>query len=84
MPVILPPDAFEVPAIIRVAAHAPASPATTHAPAPRGQTVPVNPGPQPLGGGEGPAIVSPSAPVVPVSPPPPPPATTTSSSAKTR
>jgi hypothetical protein len=81
MPVILPPDAFEVPAIIRVAAHAPANPAATHAPAPRGQTVPVNPGPPPLGGGENPSIV---VPVAPVSPPPPPPATTTSSSAKTR
>ena len=79
MPIILPPPAFEVPAIIRVAAHAPAGPAASHAPAPRGKTVPITPGPQPLGGGQGPDIVGPTAPV-----PPPPPPTTTGTSARTR
>jgi hypothetical protein len=75
MPAILPPPFFEVPAIIRVASHAPAGPAATHpaSPAVR-RTAPTNPGPQPLDGAQGPQIVTPPAVRV-----PPPPKTTTSS-----
>ncbi|MEA2757380.1 MAG: hypothetical protein QOJ54_3669 [Aliidongia sp.] len=75
MPFILPPPAFEVPAIIRVASHAPVNPAASHpAPPPaRGTTVPAHPGPQPLDGVQNPQIVSPPAAKVPV------PTTTTSS-----
>jgi hypothetical protein len=76
MPIILPPPAFDVPAIIRVASHAPAGPAAPHpaSPAARGTTAPTNPGPQPLDTGQGPQVVSPPAAKV-----PPPPTTTTSS-----
>jgi hypothetical protein len=62
MPMILPPHAFEVPAIIRVAAHGqthPAAPRPATPPA-RGNTQP-SPGPQPLGSGQGPEIVTPPA-----------------------
>jgi len=80
MPAILPPPAFEVPAIIRIASHAPANPAATHPvpPATRGTAAPANPGPQPLDGIQNPEIVSPPAAQVPV-PAPPPPTTNTSS-----
>ena len=71
MPIIIPPAAFDVPAIVQVAAHAPAHPAASRAAAPpaRGNTTP-SPGPQPLGTGEGPEIVTP--PAAPISVPPPP------------
>ena len=81
MPIIIPPYAFDVPAIVRVAAHAPANPGASRlaVPAVRSKTVP-SPGAQPLGTGEGPQLLSPTSPV----PPPPPPPTTTSSSTRTR
>jgi hypothetical protein len=75
MPIILPP-AFEVPAIIRVASHAPA--AHPASPTTRGTAVPTNPGPQPLDTGQNPEIVTP--PTARVLPPPPPSTTTTTSS----
>ncbi|MEA2754052.1 MAG: hypothetical protein QOJ54_341, partial [Aliidongia sp.] len=61
MPVILPPPAFDVPAIIRVAAHAPANQAAIHlsVPAPRGTATLANPSPQPLSSMQGPQIVTP-------------------------
>jgi hypothetical protein len=63
MPIILPPT-FEVPAIIRVASHAPA--AHPASPTMRGTAALTNPGPQPLDGGQNPQIVSPPAVQVPV------------------
>jgi hypothetical protein len=80
MPMILPPHAFEVPAIIRVVAHG-----QTHQAAPRPATPPArgntqpSPNPQPLGTGQDPEIVAP--PAVQVTPPPPPP---TGTNARTR
>ena len=81
MPFILPPAAFDVPAIVQIAAHAPAIPAPAArpiVPALPGKAVPADGGASPPpGGGEGPQIVGPVAPVSQ-------PATTTSSRAKTR
>jgi hypothetical protein len=80
MPIILPPAAFEVPAIIQIAAHVPAVPATAPKPAPHRTTIPPAPGPQPLDTGQNPDIVGSPAAQVPVPPPPPPPPSSATSS----
>jgi hypothetical protein len=70
MPVIIPPAAFDVPAIVRTATHSPGNPAAARVPASPTRSAPSapapRPGPQPLGSEENPAIVGPSP-----SPPPP-------------
>jgi len=73
MPVVIPPGSFDVPAIVQTAAHAPGNPAAARSPASPARGAPApRPGPQPLGGDQGPDIIGP-----PPSPPPPPPPPTT-------